>query len=71
MRLTIANRVAAGTEPDEAQLFSRYYRNSATSDIPGSGMGLHIAHSAAGKFGATLTYRTNDGVVIFELRIPC
>ena len=71
VRLTIANRVAAGTEPDEAQLFSRYYRNSATSDIPGSGMGLHIAHSAAGKFGATLTYRTTDGVVIFELRIPC
>jgi signal transduction histidine kinase len=71
VQLTVANRVAAGTEPDEAQLFSRYYRNPATSDIPGSGMGLHIAHSAAGKIGATLTYRTIDGVVTFELRIPC
>ena len=70
-RIAIANPVEEGTEPDEAQLFSRCYRNPATSDIPGSGIGLHIASAAAGKFGATLTYRTTDGAVIFDLWIPC
>jgi hypothetical protein len=34
-------------------------------------MGLHIAQSAATKIGATLQYRFVDGVVSFEVAIPC
>ena len=71
IRIVVANRVSAGTEPDEARLFERYYRHHAVSDLPGTGMGLHIAQSAATKIGATLQYRFDDGVVSFEARIPC
>ena len=70
-RIAVANRVAADTEPDEARLFERYYRHPAVSDRPGTGMGLHIAQSAATKIGATLQYRFVDGVVSFEVAIPC
>ncbi len=70
-RIAVANRVAADTEPDEARLFERYYRHPAVSDRPGTGMGLHIAQSAATKIGATLQYRFDDGVVSFEASIPC
>ena len=70
-RIAVANRVAADTEPDEARLFERYYRHPAVSDRPGTGMGLHIAQSAAIKIGATLQYRFDDGVVSFEASIPC
>ena len=71
IRIVVANRVSAGTEPDEARMFERYYRHHAVSDLPGTGMGLHIAQSAATKIGATLQYRLDDGVVSFEARIPC
>ena len=71
VQIMISNQVVIGTEPDPARVFSRYYRNPETSDIPGSGMGLHIAHNAAGKIGATLLYRKADGVVIFDLGLPC
>lgn len=70
-RIAVTNRVAADTEPDEARLFERYYRHPAVSDRPGTGMGLHIAQSAATKIGATLQYRFVDGVVSFEVAIPC
>jgi len=71
IRIVVANRVSAGTEPDEARLFERYYRHHAVSDQPGTGMGLHIARSAASKIGATLQYRFDDGVVSFEASVPC
>jgi len=71
VRIAVANRVAADTEPDEARLFERYYRHSSVSDQPGTGMGLHIARSAAGKIGATLRYSTADNVVNFEVSVPC
>ncbi len=70
-RIAVTNRVAADIEPDEARLFERYYRHPAVSDRPGTGMGLHIAQSAATKIGATLQYRFVDGVVSFETSIPC
>ena len=71
VRLAVANRVAVDTEPDEQRLFERYYRHPAVSGQPGSGMGLHIARTAATKIGATLRYRFDDGVAIFEATIPC
>jgi signal transduction histidine kinase len=71
VRIAVANRVAADTEPDEARLFERYYRHSAVSDQPGTGMGLHIARSAASKIGATLRYSIADNVVNFEVSVPC
>jgi signal transduction histidine kinase len=71
IRIAVANRVSAGTEPDEAQLFERYYRHPAVSDLPGTGMGLHIARLAATKIGATLRYSAADHVVTFEVMIPC
>ena len=70
-RIAVANRVAADTEPDEARLFERYYRHPAVSDQPGTGMGLHIAQSAATKIGATLRYSIADNVVNFEVSVPC
>ena len=71
VRIAVANRVAADTEPDEARLFERYYRHSSVSDQPGTGMGLHIARSAAGKIGATICYSIADNVVNFEVSVPC
>ncbi len=71
VRIVVANRVAADTEPDAERLFDRYYRHPAVSDRPGTGMGLHIAQSAATKIGATLRYSAADRVVTFEAMIPC
>ena len=71
VRIEVVNRVAAGTEPDETRLFERYYRHPAVSDIPGTGMGLHIARAAAVKIGAALRYSAADSLVSFEVRLPC
>ena len=71
VRIEVVNRVAAGTEPDETRLFERYYRHPAVSDIPGTGMGLHIARAAAAKIGAALRYSAADSLVSFEVRLPC
>jgi len=71
VRLAVANRVAVGCEPDEQRLFERYYRHPAVSDRPGTGMGLHVARAVAAKIGATLRYRFDDGVAIFEASFPC
>jgi signal transduction histidine kinase len=70
-RIAVANRVAAGAEPDETRLFARYYRHPAVSALPGTGMGLHIARLAAGKIGAALRYSAADSVVTFEVSLPC
>jgi signal transduction histidine kinase len=70
-RIVVANRVAADTDPDAERLFERYYRHPAMSDRPGTGMGLHIAQSAATKIGATLRYSVTDNVVTFEVSMQC
>jgi signal transduction histidine kinase len=69
-RFEISNNVAADSEPDEARLFERYYRHPNFQNHSGMGIGLSLVHSAAEKMGAIVSYKHENGRVIFEVRIP-
>jgi signal transduction histidine kinase len=68
--LSISNRVANESAPDENRLFERYYRHPNFQNHPGMGIGLSLVHSATEKMGATVSYRKTGQEVVFQVRIP-
>jgi two-component system OmpR family sensor kinase len=56
---------------DTEKIFERFYRSELSRDIPGSGLGLTIAASAAKRAGGTLTLEDPaPGRTTFTLRLP-
>lgn len=53
------------------RIFDRFYRSPSVHDrIPGSGLGLSIAHRIAQAHGGDLTVASRPGVTTFRLRLP-
>lgn len=68
--LVVKNGVGVAGVPDPTQVFSKYYRSSGAHNKTGSGLGLHLCKHLAGMIGASLTYKSTDNTVEFELWLP-
>ncbi|MEI6470875.1 MAG: HAMP domain-containing sensor histidine kinase, partial [Betaproteobacteria bacterium] len=64
----IINHIDEADFPDESHLFERYYRHANFQKIPGMGLGLSLAQTAAKKLNATLNYIKSSQTVTFEVR---
>ena len=69
--LEIVNQ-GQGIRPEEqARLFDRFYRSpSVKQQVPGSGLGLSIAHSIARAHNGDLTVESQPGETTFRLTLP-
>ena len=71
--LTVIDEGPGIPSPDQAQLFSPFYRSrSATeSAVPGLGLGLYICRELIEAHGGTITVGTSpDGGAAFSIRLP-
>lgn len=66
----IRNLVDAHNQPDETQLFERYYRHPNVVGLPGLGIGLSLVKSAAKNIGATVHYESKEDWAIFTVKFP-
>jgi two-component system sensor histidine kinase KdpD len=56
---------------EQPRVFQRFYRSpSVQAQIPGSGLGLSIAHRIAQAHGGTLTVNSQPGETTFRLSLP-
>jgi len=56
---------------EQERIFERFYRSSAVQQqVPGSGLGLSIAHSIARAHGGDLTVTSHPGDTTFRLILP-
>jgi signal transduction histidine kinase len=59
------------SEAEQARIFDRFYRSpSVQARIPGSGLGLSIAHRILQAHGGDLTVRSRPGETTFCLVLP-
>jgi two-component system sensor histidine kinase KdpD len=57
--------------PEQARIFERFYRSPSVHErIPGSGLGLSIAHRILQAHGGDLTVRSRPGETTFSLVLP-
>jgi signal transduction histidine kinase len=69
-RVSVTNQVTAGSLPDPALVFSKYYRGDAVQRRSGSGLGLHLSRLLARRQGGDLLYQTHERGVTFTLVLP-
>jgi signal transduction histidine kinase len=58
---------------EQEKLFTRFFRSSLAQEraIPGSGLGLSIAHAIVEKHGGTMTVESEPGEgTTFQVRLP-
>jgi signal transduction histidine kinase len=56
---------------EQVRIFDRFYRSpSIQEQIPGSGLGLSIAHRILQAHGGDLTVRSRPGETTFSLLLP-
>jgi len=59
------------SEHEQVRIFDRFYRSPSVQDqIPGSGLGLSIAHRILQAHGGDLTVRSHPGETTFSLALP-
>lgn len=59
------------SENERARIFERFYRGSASGKVPGSGLGLYLAHRLAEAHGGTIQYISlSTGGSRFEVVFP-
>jgi two-component system sensor histidine kinase KdpD len=59
------------SEHEQVRIFERFYRSPSVQDqIPGSGLGLSIAHRILQAHGGDLTVRSHPGETTFSLVLP-
>src|SRR5262249_27710960 len=69
--LEIMDRGKGISPQEQAQIFQRFYRSPSVQDqIPGSGLGLSIAHRIVHAHGGDLTVRSHPGETTFRLTLP-
>jgi signal transduction histidine kinase len=56
--------------PDEAKLFTKYYRSAYAQRQSGTGLGLYLSSKLAEQLGGALRYRADHKKIIFELWLP-
>lgn len=67
--IQISNQLDPKNIPDLNQVFDRYYRNFAVTNISGTGLGLHLSQELSSKIGGHLDARIRDKVIIFTLSL--
>jgi two-component system, sensor histidine kinase LadS len=67
---TVINTAGPAGAPDAAKMFDKYYRAPRARKITGSGLGLFVAKSFAGKIGGDLRYQAANNQIRFELWMP-
>lgn len=68
--LEFSNLPGSSEWPDEAQLFSKYYRSAKAQRQSGTGLGLYLSRNLTEQLGGSLRYRIEDGYIIFDLWLP-
>jgi two-component system sensor histidine kinase KdpD len=69
--LEITDRGKGIPAQEQAHIFQRFYRSPSVQDqIPGSGLGLSIAHRIMRAHGGDLTVRSHPGETTFRLTLP-
>jgi signal transduction histidine kinase len=68
--LEFSNLPGSSEWPDEAQVFSKYYRSAKAQRQSGTGLGLYLSRNLAEQLGGSLRYRTAEGRIIFDLWLP-
>ncbi len=66
----VINTAGPAGAPDAAKIFDKYYRAPRARKITGSGLGLFVAKSFAGKIGGDLRYQAANNQIRFELWMP-
>ena len=70
-RLSVDNRVAAGSAPGAGQVFVRYFRGANAHDVSGTGLGLYLTRELARLQGGDADYRCGpEGRVSFSIWLP-
>jgi signal transduction histidine kinase len=58
-------------EEEQSRVFNRFYRSpSVRENIPGSGLGLSIAHRILQAHGGEVTVTSRPGRTVFRLSLP-
>ncbi len=69
--LRVRNTPGLAGWPDEAQLFTKYYRSAGAKRESGTGLGLYLSRQLARSLKGHLRYRPTAHQVQFELWLPC
>src|SRR4051812_24342891 len=68
---TVADNGCGIPKAEQPRLFERFFRSSATSSVPGTGLGLTIARAIVDGHGGEITCRTDEGVgTTFTFSLP-
>lgn len=66
----VVNLVESNNLPDPDRLFTRYYRHSNNTTIPGMGIGLSIVRTAADLIGGEVKHSIVDQQISFTFEMP-
>ena len=70
-QVRVADHGVGVPESERAMLFTPFYRTSRTSDVHGTGLGLHISQQLAKRHGGRLWLETSsEGGSVFALALP-
>jgi two-component system, OmpR family, sensor histidine kinase KdpD len=70
-KLDVTNRGKAIPLPEQSRIFERFYRSpSVRQQVPGSGLGLSIAHRIAKAHKGDLTVTSGPAATTFRLTLP-
>lgn len=69
-RLAVVNKVGPVGLPDQAQLFTKYYRSSLAMNLSGLGLGLYWVRGIARQLGGDVHYQSHNDQVVFTLCLP-
>ena len=68
--LSVRNEVIAGSMPQAARIFEKYYRGPLANKSSGSGLGLYLSKSMTALIGGELSFSALNMEVEFDLWIP-
>ena len=71
LEVAVTDRGQGIPEQEQSRVFERFYRSpSVKVHIPGSGLGLSIAHSIMRAHNGELTVTSRPGETTFRMRLP-
>lgn len=67
--LSVENTIGLAGTPDQASIFSRYYRGEHAHTFPGTGLGLYLVKSICDMLGGSVKCHINDQKISFSVSI--
>ena len=69
--VTVCNQGEPIPDGEQSSLFERYFRGATSTQVPGSGLGLHISRTIARQHGGDVVLLSSDDQgTVFRLTIP-